>query len=126
MLLVFVAIQLTAVGCATYRQAVLPGSVSSESSVAVEEIVVEGSYVKLQLHSGETYEGLIKKITADKIELGGLANYGLSSLDIDLSDIESISIRQEDDGQIERLWFTGMLLAVIIGIAMALPITFGN
>ena len=126
MLLMFVAVQIVVVGCATYRQAVLPGAVSNESTIAVEQIVVEGSHVKLQLHSGETYEGVVEKITAKKIEIGGLANYGLSSLDIDISDIECISVRNQEDGQIERSWFVGMLAAAIIAIAVSLPITMGS
>ena len=126
MLAVLVVIQLTAIGCATYRQAVLPRAVVSESTVAAEQIVVEGAHVKVQLVSGETYEGVVNMIAADKLELGELANYGLSSLDIDFSDIETISIRQQEDGQIERRWFAGMLLAVIIAVAISLPITIGS
>lgn len=121
-LLILVVQLLAAPGCATYRQATLPGTVSGSVLPNNEQSVGEGAHVKVKLRSGDVFEGVVDSISGDELNLRELGNYGLSSYIIKFSEIENVCVRNEESGTIERRWFAWMFFVATVAFAASLPI----
>ncbi len=113
-------------GCATYRDVALPASEVKAGDETPNDIVVEGDDVRLRLYSDETYSGKVIWITNEELRLGGLGNYGLSDITVQLAEIERIELRNESSGQIETSWFLGIGLGLFGLFYWSLSHSFGN
>ena len=97
--MVLATLLISHLGCATYRDGALPapGMQGDETS---KDVVAEGDSVRLSLYSGKSYSGNVIWVTNDKLKLGGLGNYGLPDLIIQLAEIEKLELRNQSGGQI--------------------------
>ena len=102
-------------GCSAYRDAYIPATVPHIESRPKGLTVVEGSNVRVTLHSGQTVSGKVSRLTSEKLGLGSRGNYGHEDLVIELTDIQQIEIKNQSDAEVERLWFFG-IGALLIGL----------
>ena len=106
--------------CTTYRTATLPGTPPDPIPGEEIPVVSKGDAVKIHLHSGEKESGKVLWVTDREIALGHRENYGGDDLVVPVSNIESIEVREQSDGQIEGAWFASLLVAAFVGMYYSL------
>jgi hypothetical protein len=127
LVLVFLTLSIFS-GCGTYHNARLPYATSTAGRQESGLTVAVGSDVRVTLLSGEVFHGKILELTNHKLQLIGDGNYGSVNLDVELSEIDHVELLEKSmtDGQIEGMWFLGILVALIAGVLYGLSTLGGT
>jgi hypothetical protein len=107
-------------GCATYRPASLPVAEPGADLDSRIPAIEEGDVVRVTLASGRTVSGKVTWMRSEQIALDRGGNYDYEELVILTSGIESIEVRRQSDGSIERGWFLTLGAAALFGAYLAL------
>lgn len=107
-------------GCASHRNAVLPGQAVSDPSAPQGALVLEkGTGVKVTLIGGEIVAGEVIEVTESQLVVQRFGNYGVERRALSSAEILSIEVEQYSNSEETVAKTIAVLLgAAIVGIAV--------
>lgn len=114
-----IALLLALAGCSGYRRVAVPGTDGMRDGLYADNggrpiAAVVGSYVRVELASGETVSGELAACTGDSLTLVRPRNYAFEQQAIAVGDVKEVKVLEEGGGHVR---FTPAGIAVTAVIA---------
>lgn len=113
------ALLLLLAGCSSYRRVAVPGAEGLGAGLRADNgarpiATVVGSYVRVELASGENVSGELAGCTVDSLTLVRPRNYAFEQRAIAVGDVKEVKVLEEGGGRV-RFTPAGIALTAVIG-----------
>lgn len=115
-----IALLLLLAGCSSYRRVAVPGAEDLGAGNGAPWIATAvGSYVRVELASGETVSGELAGCTGDSLTLVRPRNYAFEQRAIAVGDVREMKVLEEGGGRV-RFTPAGIALTAVIAAFLLL------